>query len=175
MRHDYDDAYDRLEALGEARELEGDLDAADDAFWQPPLHPRDHFSEIIDNLSMGGGPWNPLALPGAFVAVLDIKPSTSYIYWDDTEIREVQMHDSWDQPLDGVDELARWVNEKRENGRVLVKCAAGLNRSGVVVARALMLGPEQLTGQQAVDLIHEKRDPLALCNLVFKEWILAQS
>ena len=131
------------------------------------------FSEITDNLVMGGGPYpNPLHLPGAFVAVLDIKPSSSFIYWDDTEIREVIMHDDWNQPLNEVDELARWVNERRTHGRVLVKCGEGLNRSGVIVARALML-EEGLTGREAIDLIREKRDPSCLCNQMFEEWLLS--
>jgi protein-tyrosine phosphatase len=106
------------------------------------------------------------------VAVLDIVPSAPFIYWDDTEIRQVVMNDDWYQPLDGVDELARWVNEKRKEGRVLVKCAAGLNRCSVVAARALML-EEGLTGREAIDLIREKRDPMALCNQMFEEWLLS--
>lgn len=170
---DYNEAYDRLEALGEARA--DDSNVWDDEYWDNllvDLYPREAFNEITDNLLMGGGPWGrPQNLPGVITAVLDIVPSGPYLY--DMEIREVTMHDDYEQPLDGVDELARWVNERRQHGVVLVKCAAGLNRSGVVVARALMLGPEQLSAREAIDLIREKRDPLALFNRYFEEWLLS--
>jgi protein-tyrosine phosphatase len=171
----YDEAYDRLEALGEARELAGLPDAADDEYWEGThiFLPKSRTSQITDNLWVGGGPWGGEDLPGIFTAVLDIIPSTPYIAWQDVTVRTVVMHDDWNQDMSGVDELAEWVNEQRKKGNVLVKCAAGLNRSGVVAARALMLGPEKLSAREALDLLRQKRDKLMVCNQMFQEWLFA--
>ena len=60
---------------------------------------------------------------------------------------------------------ARW----KEGDRVLVRCQAGLNRSGLVTA--LILIKEGHTPQSAIDLIRVKRDRDALCNADFAEWL----
>jgi protein-tyrosine phosphatase len=58
--------------------------------------------------------------------------------------------------------------------RVLVHCTEGLNRSGVVVARALMaMG---LTASDAIELVRRQRGPsvdgfLALGNDAFVDWL----
>ncbi|MDX1616455.1 MAG: hypothetical protein R3300_19250 [Candidatus Promineifilaceae bacterium] len=55
--------------------------------------------------------------------------------------------------------------------RVQVLCAAGLNRSGLIVGRALIaIGHEP---KEAIALIREKR-PNALHNEAFVEWLLAE-
>jgi protein-tyrosine phosphatase len=65
----------------------------------------------------------------------------------------------------------------RSERKVLVHCTEGLNRSGVVVARALMeLG---YSGSQAIDLVRRRRGPSvdgfpALGNPGFVEWLLAE-
>lgn len=61
--------------------------------------------------------------------------------------------------------------------KVLVHCTEGLNRSGVVVARALMdLGH---SAGEAIDLIRRRRGPSvdgfpALGNASFGDWLLAE-
>jgi protein-tyrosine phosphatase len=52
---------------------------------------------------------------------------------------------------------------------VLVHCQAGLNRSGVVVARALMA--DGMSAVEAVSLIRERRSPACLCNPAFERWL----
>ncbi len=62
------------------------------------------------------------------------------------------------------------VSVVRDSGRnVLVHCTAGLNRSGLIVALALMANG--LTADQAIDLIRERRDQWALCNESFVEFL----
>lgn len=84
----------------------------------------------------------------------------------------VLMYDSLDQAFEQVDELAVWVNKRRAEGTTLVHCQAGLNRSSLVVARALMLGPERLTAVEAIATLRNRRDQACLCNGAFVEYLL---
>lgn len=58
------------------------------------------------------------------------------------------------------------------NGIVVHNCQAGLNRSSLVVASALILGGA--APSEAIALIREKRSPACLCNPVFEAWLLDQ-
>jgi protein-tyrosine phosphatase len=85
-------------------------------------------------------------------------------------------------PLDDDDEVDPKVREVASfiaslvtsGRRVLVHCTEGLNRSGVVVARALMnMG---LTASDAVELVRRQRGPSvdgfpALGNQAFVDWL----
>jgi protein-tyrosine phosphatase len=67
-------------------------------------------------------------------------------------------------------EHSRWVLEKWTTGhKVLVRCFAGLNRSGLVVARTLILAGA--TPDEAISLIRSKRSKDALCNPVFESYL----
>jgi protein-tyrosine phosphatase len=77
-----------------------------------------------------------------------------------------------------VRELASFVASLVTSGkRVLVHCTEGLNRSGVVVARALMeMG---MSPTEAIDLVRRQRGPSvdgfpALGNPAFVEWLLEE-
>lgn len=71
-----------------------------------------------------------------------------------------------------LDTLAGWVYDRWKQGRtVYVHCAAGLNRSGLVVARVLtMMG---MSGIEAVEHLRQSRSPAVLCNPTFYEYIRA--
>jgi protein-tyrosine phosphatase len=85
-------------------------------------------------------------------------------------------------PLDDDDEVDPKVREVASfiaslvtsGRRVLVHCTEGLNRSGVVVARAVMnMG---LTSSDAVELVRRQRGPSvdgfpALGNQAFVDWL----
>jgi protein-tyrosine phosphatase len=65
--------------------------------------------------------------------------------------------------------VPRVVDALKENKKVLVRCQAGYNRSGLVVALVLLrLG---YTADDAIALIREKRSEHALCNELFVEYI----
>ena len=61
---------------------------------------------------------------------------------------------------------ADWVSGKK----VLIRCQAGLNRSGLVMALVLMRAGHD--ARQAIDLIRTNRTEAALCNTVFERWLL---
>jgi protein-tyrosine phosphatase len=74
--------------------------------------------------------------------------------------------------FDRAEQTAHWVaNAIMAGKKVLVSCASGYNRSGLVVALALRL----LTGNSGIEcvkLIQEKR-PLALHNQAFVVFVLS--
>ena len=62
----------------------------------------------------------------------------------------------------------RW----KAGDRVLVRCQAGLNRSGLVLA--LILIKDGLTPQEAINRIRENRGSDALFNADFHDWLLQE-
>lgn len=54
--------------------------------------------------------------------------------------------------------------------RVLVRCQAGLNRSGFVMTLLLML--EGMEAIEAIDLMRRMRSESVLCNNSFADWLL---
>jgi protein-tyrosine phosphatase len=126
-------------------------------------------SEIAPNLWQGGCQ-NGLVLPAFIEHVVSLYPWEAYTLQKmPASYLEVMMLDSEDQGYDQVDELAAWVNNRRQEGPVLVHCQAGLNRSSLVAARALMLGG--MTADEAITLLRSKRSPACLCNPAFERWL----
>jgi len=64
----------------------------------------------------------------------------------------------------------RVVSELRQGKRVLVTCAMGLNRSGLIVALVLCMG-WGLPAQEAIQRIRARRNPNALFNPYFQMFI----
>ncbi|MDY0829071.1 dual specificity protein phosphatase family protein [Microbacterium sp. BG28] len=131
-------------------------------------------TQVTDNL-WHGGVEHGLVLP----EFVDFKLSLYQWedYWIGHDLKDsltVEMYDSLDQGFEQVAELAEWVNERRAQGTVFVHCQAGLNRSSLVVAKALLLAGDVSTGQEAIDLIRARRDPACLCNPAFEAWVAAQ-
>ena len=62
----------------------------------------------------------------------------------------------------------RW----KQGDRVLVRCQAGLNRSGLVIA--LIMIKDGLTPQMAINCIRDSRGPDALFNENFHAWLLKE-
>ena len=66
---------------------------------------------------------------------------------------------------------ARWAHERWSSGdRVLIRCQAGLNRSGLVTVLVLMLAGR--TAQDAIRLVRERRSAYALFNPDFVDWLV---
>lgn len=131
-------------------------------------------SQIDGNLWSGGTPADAGEVPAYFKYVLNLYPWEKYRVPKGTEVRTVELYDSGSVPSEGaLSELAVWVNEKRALGPTLVHCQAGLNRSGLVTALALIKGG--MTPDAAIALMREKRSPAVLCNKAFERWLRGQS
>jgi protein-tyrosine phosphatase len=129
-----------------------------------------YMTEVADNLWQGGCA-EGLVLPAFIDHVLSLYPWEAYaVRHHLTSFREVRMYDDANQALEEtVPELATWVNHCRQTGPTLVHCQAGLNRSGVVVAYALML--DGMSAAEAIARIRERRSPSVLCNPQFERWL----
>ena len=130
-------------------------------------------SHVTGNLWQGG--FLPgLKLPNEFRYVISLYPWGQWELPESCTRTEITMYDDAGG-LDGeqIDDIAALVNECCEEGLTLVHCQAGLNRSGLVAARALILrGYEP---QDAIDLLRKSRCDMVLCNQSFEEWLLGAS
>jgi len=70
--------------------------------------------------------------------------------------------------------LARHAHSRwHEGARVLIRCQAGVNRSGLVTALTLMLAGYDAT--DAIALMRAQRSPAVLSNTFFVEWLVSQA
>lgn len=141
-----------------------------------PYDPREalaEVSEIIPRLFMG---MRPKTYVGYDLVVsceehLARKPMEGY-----TGLTlHCPMRDEDDFPLNRflISTVAEAIAIARRNGKVLVHCTGGLNRSGVVVARALQ-AMHGFDGAESVRIIRETRDEWALCNKAFERWVTGE-
>lgn len=67
-------------------------------------------------------------------------------------------------------ETAKMVLDCVEKGTTLVHCTAGINRSSLIVALALI--HKGMKPADAISLIREKRSEICLSNQTFESWLL---
>jgi hypothetical protein len=140
-------------------------------------------SEILPNLWMGGTDYKDrtedgMAMPyitiDDFDSVYTFYGSANPVDWFVEEYRFAFL-DSEREPLD-ISKLKRAVLMAYEDWssgkRVLIRCQAGLNRSGIVTALVLMRSG--LTAQESIDLIRKARDPQCLYNKHFVKFLHEQ-
>lgn len=128
-----------------------------------------YISHIAENLFQGGCE-NGLVLPENIVHVISLYPWEEYTaHHQIRSMLSVIMYDSEDQGYGQVNAIASWVNACRADGPTLVHCQAGLNRSSLVAARALIL--QGMTAPQAIAVLREGRSPACLCNPSFEAWL----
>ncbi|MEU9386879.1 protein phosphatase [Streptomyces sp. NPDC048279] len=143
--------------------------------------PDSPWSEVLPGLWMGGHEFRGSAgqLESAVVRdEFDLVQSLLRLpgHGPDTGVE----HQVWpipDGPLDGtqlagVMRLARTASEALDAGRsVLVRCYSGYNRSGLVIAQALVHRGH--TADEAIRLVRARRSPWALHNELFVAYLRA--
>ena len=73
--------------------------------------------------------------------------------------------------IEEIEHVAEWAYfEWKKGRRVLVRCEAGLNRSGLVIGLILMR--DGMSAKEAIDLIRKKRSHHALSNKEFENHLL---
>jgi len=124
-------------------------------------------TKIADNLWQGGCT-DGLILPSHINFIVSLYPWERYTI--NHKVRGelyIRMYDDPNQATDQIEDIAAQVNKWRQKGQVLVHCQAGLNRSGLVVGKALML--EGRTASEAINMIRKERSPACLCNAAFEK------
>ena len=140
------------------------------------------YSEILTNLFMGGtDDEDVIHIPARIYSRREDLPFdrmvTMYAWarpadWNvqefrygvpDASIKDIDLNRLRQAVEFGYD---RW----KQGDRLLVRCQAGLNRSGLVMA--LILIKDGFTPYQAIDLIRQRRTDIALFNENFANWLL---
>ena len=122
---------------------------------------------ITGNLWLGSHPSN--IRDYQFVVNLDGKPR--YGIENKQTVLIKPFYDIAEMPdVDMLHDLAKTVLEMGSVGKTLVHCQAGLNRSGLVMALALM--HDGMTAVDAIALLREKRVSDVLFNSTFENWLL---
>lgn len=149
-----------------------------------PSYPLTLRTEILPNLWVGGTDYNDRTFEGmneAFItagefdSVYTFYGNANPVDWQVEEYRYA-FFDSEKESL-SVSHLRRavfmayedWTNGKR----VLIRCQAGLNRSGLVTALVLMRAG--YSAQEAIDRIRFLRDPQCLYNQGFVRFLHSQA
>lgn len=140
------------------------------------------YSEILTNLFMGGtDDEDVIHIPARIYSRREDLPFDSMVTmyawarpadWNvqefrygvpDASIKDIDLNRLRQAVEFGYD---RW----KQGDRLLVRCQAGLNRSGLVMA--LILIKDGFTPYQAIDLIRQRRTDIALFNENFANWLL---
>ena len=144
--------------------------------------PRGLYSEVLPGLFQGGtddNAWVNSSAPlqrsddtSGFDAVLTLFAWAQPVGWGVEELRYgfMDAHPRY-ADMSRVVEAARWAYQRWSSGqRVLIRCQAGLNRSGLLTVLVLMLAGWE--AGEAIRLIRAKRSPVALFNDDFVDWLL---
>jgi hypothetical protein len=136
-------------------------------------YPVDHLAEVVPGLAIADDTVSPADLGArGYDAVYDVYgpgirapvPGTTYVVHRIDDV-------PWAAVPDSVDALAEEIAALIRGGRcVAVVCSTGLNRSGLVAARALIaLGHAPA---DAIGLVRHTRGPRALSNRAFVHYLL---
>jgi hypothetical protein len=143
------------------------------------------YSEILPNLWQGGTAEDDLVSqarelpreeePNFFDSVATLTSYANPVGWHVKELRfgfpdaELSITNTED-----VEHVADWAFGEWKSGRkVLIRCQAGLNRSGLIMALVLIRDGKSTT--EAIEIIREKRAAIALNNVNFLEYLAAKS
>lgn len=145
-------------------------------------YPEQLWSEILPGLWQGGTDDYDVIHYGTgklgvgaedFDFVATMYASANPVDWFVREMRfGFYDHDMSDFNTEDLRDIVTISHRQWKAGkRVLVRCQAGLNRSGLVMA--LVLIREGYTPAEAIHLIRSQRGQAALCNSTFEKWLLA--
>jgi protein-tyrosine phosphatase len=146
--------------------------------------PTSLYSEIAPNLFMGGtadedvihqaAPYNKVRTDLPFDAIITMYAWANPADWRVQEFR-YGIYDSAISEID-LDRLKQAVefgyNRWLSGDRVLVRCQAGLNRSGLVTALIMM--STGLDAETAIEQIRKNRAEIALFNNNYVEWLMSE-
>lgn len=150
-----------------------------------PFYTESLWTEILPGLWQGGtddydtvqDP-RPGVTHKAFITPKDFDTVITLYAWAqpvDWFVKEVR-YGFWDahpkhMDVEQILDVALFAyQEWKAERKVLVRCQAGLNRSGLITALVMMMSG--LTAEQAIRMQRRKRCESVLCNEEFEEWLL---
>lgn len=147
-------------------------------FYREPL-----WSEVLEGLWQGGTADHdidaqlrkPMITKKDFDTVITLYGYANPVDWFVREVR----YGVWDSNMKDFDvaelfDIVKLAHSDWKRGKkVLIRCQAGWNRSGLVMA--LVLIREGMAPEDAISLIRKKRSPQALCNNTFVQFLKAQT
>lgn len=143
------------------------MEQGEDGHFSVPL-----VSHIEGNLYMGGC-LHSVRLGDDFSFAVSLYEGEAYTLGPNTARLVDVFHDSSHAITPNfarrMHDLAKIVNAMRAYGKTLVHCQAGLNRSGLVCALALM--QEGRSAEDAIALLRAQRCEVVLCNKTFHDWL----
>lgn len=142
---------------------------------QDTKYPLAKWSEILPGLWQGGSRDWDVVTRTQFESVFTLYHEAAGVGLGVKEIRfGIYDHDMTDFEPEELQLLVDQAHADWQLGRqVLIRCQAGLNRSGLVMALVLIKAGYEPA--DAIALIREKRGDAALCNGVFERWLLQQA
>lgn len=130
--------------------------------------------EIVDNLWIGQQPREPHEGIGEFKYVLCLTGMAYYNIKTHQTVVVAPFDDSARLPPDEfLHGLAEMASEFAYKGPTLVHCMAGMNRSAMIVALALI--KRGFTPGEAIDLVRKKRGSSLLFNEDFEAYLRKQA
>jgi len=144
-------------------------------------YPSELYSEILSGLYMGGTADDDTVdfavyAPGLdycapFDAAVTLYAWANPFSWGVEELRYgFGDGNMYDVDINRVLRIAKWALDRWSEGeRVLIRCQAGLNRSGLITALTLMMAGYE--ADEAIDMIRERRSQHALFNNHFVSWL----
>jgi len=125
-----------------------------------------------DNIYHGQKRLPTMGDPRPFDAVVSLCAYTQPVGWLTKEFRYAFPDGPVEQDVyEEVERIADWAYlEWKSGSRVLIRCQAGLNRSGLVTG--LVLLRDKLPIDEIVKLIRSKRGPYALSNNHFMDYLV---
>jgi len=166
-----------------SEELERAADAYKAPTWEASRYEAEElWSEVLPGLWQGGTHDNDViwrtggekigVTQKNFDFVATLYADANPVDWFVEEVR-FGIYDGNMKDID-LPRLFRVVNRTYEawqdGDRVLVRCQAGWNRSGLVTALVMM--KDGMPAEEAIKLLRQKRSPFALCNATFEKWLL---
>ena len=144
--------------------------------------PQELWSEVLPNLWQGGTDdddtiWETERGSVAEITKRDFDTVITAYGWAnpcDWLVKEVR-YPFYDGDMKDIDftEIYQVVGiahaDWKAGKKVLIRCQAGLNRSGLIMALVLM--KEGYTADEAITLIRQNRSEWALCNSTFEKWL----
>lgn len=131
-------------------------------------------THIVDNLYVGGTDSTGLVLPEIIEHEVSLYMWGNYQGGQNVKDRLiVTMYDAEGRvDKNEVFSIASWALSRIRKGPTLIRCQAGLNRSNLIAAQALIL--DGCTPRESIDILREKRGPAVLCNQSFEKFLLDQ-